>query len=192
MASVYPGALDSFSTKQDGVPNVIYAAHVNDLQNSVVAVETELGTHPAGSMADLKTRLAVRINDDGTLILYDLSTQDRLHINHITLHIASVAAGATAYYAALTAKETMRIQEISVWARAKAGAVAPTFSLHDDGATIQTTALTIAAAATIYTAVLNSRLTTIAEGSTVSLYITTNAGDGSLTDLTVDIAYYAS
>ena len=74
MASVYPGALDTFSTKQDGVAHVIYAAHVNDLQNSVVAIETQLGTDPAGSATDLKTRLAQSIQDSGPLFLAAMAT----------------------------------------------------------------------------------------------------------------------
>ena len=52
MASSYPGALDSFTAKVDNVDDVL-AAHVNDLQNAVVAVETELGTNPAGTETDL-------------------------------------------------------------------------------------------------------------------------------------------
>lgn len=41
MASSFPGAIDSFTTKVDGVDDVM-AAHVNDLQDSVVAIETML------------------------------------------------------------------------------------------------------------------------------------------------------
>lgn len=64
--SVYPGSLDSFSTKVDKVDRYM-AAHMNDVQAAIVAAETELGTNPAGSAADLKTRLAVRIADDGKI-----------------------------------------------------------------------------------------------------------------------------
>jgi len=63
--SVYPGTLDSFTTKQDGV-DLYKAAHMNAVQAAVVAIEAELGTDPAGTMTDLKTRLAVGLNDDGT------------------------------------------------------------------------------------------------------------------------------
>jgi hypothetical protein len=55
-ASSYPGALDSFTNKTDNVDDV-QAAHVNNLQDAVVAIETELGTDPAGSFADVVTRL---------------------------------------------------------------------------------------------------------------------------------------
>lgn len=65
MPTTYPGALDTFTTKQDGEDKIIYAAHVNDLQDSVLAIETELGTDPAGSAADLKTRLAIMLTDAG-------------------------------------------------------------------------------------------------------------------------------
>lgn len=117
--------------------------------------------------------------------------QDRLQLSHITLHVGSADASAGGNYAAFSAKETMRIQEISIWARAKAGTANPTLDVRDDGTSILTAVTTIAAAATMYTASIEPRLATIAEGSTVSLYLITDA-DGSLGDLTVDIAYYAS
>jgi hypothetical protein len=55
MASSFPGAIDSFTTKVDGVDDVM-AAHVNDLQDAVVAIQTELGVDPAGSDPDVVTR----------------------------------------------------------------------------------------------------------------------------------------
>lgn len=39
MPSDFPGAIDSFTTKVDNVDNVL-ASHINDLQDSVVAIET--------------------------------------------------------------------------------------------------------------------------------------------------------
>lgn len=56
MGTVYPSAIDSFTTKQDFV-DTIYANHVNDLQDSIVAIESELGTLPKGSYADVSARL---------------------------------------------------------------------------------------------------------------------------------------
>lgn len=41
MPSNFPGGLDSFTTKVDGIDDIM-ADHVNDLQNSVVAIETHL------------------------------------------------------------------------------------------------------------------------------------------------------
>jgi hypothetical protein len=43
ISTSYPGSIDSFTTKQDGV-DVVVAAHVNNLQDSVVAIEMGLGT----------------------------------------------------------------------------------------------------------------------------------------------------
>jgi hypothetical protein len=63
----YPGSLDSFAPKTDGVDDVL-AAHVNDIQTAIVAIETELGTDPAGILTDLKTRLAVSLSDAGLII----------------------------------------------------------------------------------------------------------------------------
>jgi len=62
----YPGSLDSFATKTDGV-DLYLAAHMNAVQAAIVAVEAELGTDPAGSLTDLKTRLAVSLSAAGLL-----------------------------------------------------------------------------------------------------------------------------
>ncbi|MFZ5856792.1 MAG: hypothetical protein ACOYZ6_08175 [Chloroflexota bacterium] len=55
MSSVYPGSLDAFTAKTDGVDYNL-AAHINDLQDAVTAVQTELGLDPAGSEADVVAR----------------------------------------------------------------------------------------------------------------------------------------
>lgn len=65
MAASYPGAIKNFLVLEDGVDKVI-AAHPNDRAAEITAIETELGTDVAGSAVDLKTRLAVSINADGT------------------------------------------------------------------------------------------------------------------------------
>src|SRR3972149_11852741 len=52
----YPSTIDSFTTKVDNVDDVL-AAHMNAVQTSIVAVETELGTLPKGSHASVKARL---------------------------------------------------------------------------------------------------------------------------------------
>lgn len=62
--SLYPGALDSFSTKVDGVDPIL-ANDVNSLQAAVVAVETTLGTTPAGSYTSVATALAARLETAG-------------------------------------------------------------------------------------------------------------------------------
>ena len=62
----YPTAIDQFATWQDDIDTIV-ATIVNDVQDQIIAIETELGTDPAGSLTDVKTRLAVSINDNGTL-----------------------------------------------------------------------------------------------------------------------------
>ena len=62
----YPGGLDSFTANTDDVDDVL-AADINELQVMGVATQTELGTDPAGSCTDVKTRLAHSINDAGML-----------------------------------------------------------------------------------------------------------------------------
>jgi len=55
MAS-YPSAIKAFSTLSDDVDDVL-ASHQNDRGDEITAVETELGTNPKGTDADVKTRL---------------------------------------------------------------------------------------------------------------------------------------
>jgi hypothetical protein len=66
MATDYPGDIDSFAVKTDNVTDVM-AADVNDLQDAVEAIETELGSDPAGTAADVKTRLAQSLDSLGNL-----------------------------------------------------------------------------------------------------------------------------
>lgn len=64
MAASYPTSVKSFTTKTNKVDDYD-ASHINDLQDEVSAIQTELGTDPAGSVADLKTRLAVSLSNSG-------------------------------------------------------------------------------------------------------------------------------
>jgi hypothetical protein len=57
MPSNYPGAIDSYSTKVNNIDDVD-ASHVNNLQDAVVAIETELGTNPSGSNATVAARFS--------------------------------------------------------------------------------------------------------------------------------------
>jgi len=69
--SGYPAALDTNNSleynKESAEKTLVRAETVNDLASAVVNLQTELGTDPAGSSTDVKTRLAVTINNDGTL-----------------------------------------------------------------------------------------------------------------------------
>lgn len=56
MSTNYPGALDSYADKVDGVDDVL-AAHINNPQDAIEAIEAELGTDPAGTFATVKLRL---------------------------------------------------------------------------------------------------------------------------------------
>ena len=51
----YPSSIDSFTTKTS--TDYVLAAHVNSLQTAVVAIETELGTDPAGTETNVADRL---------------------------------------------------------------------------------------------------------------------------------------
>jgi hypothetical protein len=59
MATSYPGGLDSYSTKSGaaGLNSPDHAGAHNDLQDAIVAIETELGIDVAGASLDLVARL---------------------------------------------------------------------------------------------------------------------------------------
>ena len=50
MAASFPESIKTFSTKSDGVDKV-YASHVNDIQNEVAAIETQLVTSKLATLA---------------------------------------------------------------------------------------------------------------------------------------------
>ena len=56
MAASYPGSIKSFTSKTDST-DVIRASHINDLQNEVVAVETELGITVSPAANSVRERL---------------------------------------------------------------------------------------------------------------------------------------
>ena len=68
--SSYPGTLDTQTAVEVDSPAAgktkARAAVPNDLAACVLAIETELGTNPKGSKADVKTFLQVQHNTDGT------------------------------------------------------------------------------------------------------------------------------
>jgi hypothetical protein len=77
----YPGAIDTFATWVDDTD--LIAAHiVNDIQDQVLVIENTLGTNPQGSVGDLKSRLAISIQNDGkikvdgTTIAQDITTHE--------------------------------------------------------------------------------------------------------------------
>jgi hypothetical protein len=65
MAS-FPSSIVSLPANQDSV-TVVNAALVDARDDEIEAIETTLGTNPQGSLSDVKTRLAVSLNNDGTI-----------------------------------------------------------------------------------------------------------------------------
>lgn len=69
-ATSYPGTLDTVSTLTDGPSgDTIVSAHQNGPGGAIIAIETELGTDPAGSATDVATRLGVAMNQAGAITL---------------------------------------------------------------------------------------------------------------------------
>lgn len=79
MATNYPGTLDSYSTRVTN--GVIAAAHVNDLQDGVVAIETALGTNPKGAAADVAARIAAVEGRSAALTRYRGVSTKRYFLN---------------------------------------------------------------------------------------------------------------
>ena len=79
----FPSDIDSFTPNVDDVDDVI-AEDVNELQTAIEAIETELGTDPAGSCTDLKTRLAHSINNAG-MLEFDDATELTISSGAITV-----------------------------------------------------------------------------------------------------------
>ncbi len=62
----YPGAIKNFTTKEDKV-DLNEAAHINDMQDEIEAIQTELGVDVAGSATNLVTRLARCLANNGAM-----------------------------------------------------------------------------------------------------------------------------
>lgn len=56
MATNFPSSLDSWTTKSDNVDSIM-AAHVNDLQDAVDAIETKLGIDSSGTSSTIDYKL---------------------------------------------------------------------------------------------------------------------------------------
>lgn len=63
----YPDALDTDTVQEEDSVSVVRYKVPNDLAAAIVAIETSLGTDPAGSLTDVKTRLAIALENDGTV-----------------------------------------------------------------------------------------------------------------------------
>ncbi len=74
--ATYPGGIKSFSTKTDLVSEVM-SSDVNEPQDEITALETELGIDVAGTATDLVTRLARSLSGTGNL---DFATSTALTI----------------------------------------------------------------------------------------------------------------
>lgn len=79
MAATFPGGVKSFTTKTDGVDKV-YAEHINDIQDEVTAIETEL-RKTTGSVVDHGALAGLSDNDHPQ---YSLATHSHLKAAEVT------------------------------------------------------------------------------------------------------------
>lgn len=79
--TTYPAGIDTSTTEIDS-PNanktIIAAAKINDLAAAIIAIETELGINPAGSLGTVVARLAVEHKADGA---HEDLTADSVTVN---------------------------------------------------------------------------------------------------------------
>jgi uncharacterized protein (UPF0333 family) len=66
-ASNYPASLDDDIPVQSAKKDLADKSLINRIVNSIIAIETEIGTDVAGNLTDLVTRLANMMNDNGAL-----------------------------------------------------------------------------------------------------------------------------
>ena len=93
--SGYPGALDTNSTLEVDNSTLARADVPNDLAAAIVAIETELGTDPAGTKTDVKTFLQIDHQTAGTHWRRSAKTDNYtvLTSDNMTLFEASTSGG---------------------------------------------------------------------------------------------------
>jgi hypothetical protein len=64
--SAYPGSQDTFTDKE-AKQDLVDKSDINKIQNCIKAIESELGNDPAGSMTDLKSRIAIALAANGAI-----------------------------------------------------------------------------------------------------------------------------
>lgn len=91
--TTYPSNIDDDSTLTRVDDNIteIGEAAINQLRSAVFAIEKTLGTNPHGSLTSVKDRLAVSINDNGTLKASALTA-----VGLVTLPITNVQVATNA------------------------------------------------------------------------------------------------
>lgn len=97
----YPNSVTTFTTKSDGAGNTIQAAHINDLQNEVTAIEDGLlnGTAPVNS-----SRItAASLNVAGNSTVAGAFTAGASTLASISVAGGSTVSGAAVFTGGLTA-----------------------------------------------------------------------------------------
>lgn len=82
----YPASLDTDAVVETDGSTYARADVPNDLSAAIIAIQTELGTDPAGTLANVKTFLQTEHNTDGThpIVLLEEHNTDGTHIVDIT------------------------------------------------------------------------------------------------------------
>lgn len=93
MSTNYPGGIDSYTVKQDGIDTVA-AEHINNLQDAVVAVQTELGTNPKGGFSNVGTALAAKLSTTGGHLTGNITCSPGVAIDGVDISTHDHSGGA--------------------------------------------------------------------------------------------------
>ena len=115
--SSYPGALDTQSTEEVNTPSVsktkARAAVPNDLAACIIAIETELGTDPAGTLTDVKTFLQTEHSTTGTHTTNAIA--EKTSGSGVTVDGCLIKDGAAAATTDGTNKIKFKVININAW-----------------------------------------------------------------------------
>ena len=84
MSTNYSNGIDSFTPKVDGV-DTVNASHVNNLQDSVLALENELGTNPKGSYASVGAAIAAMLPASGGNVTGDVTANSGVKFDGVDI-----------------------------------------------------------------------------------------------------------
>lgn len=121
--AAYPAAIPQFTTKID-LQDIVFAAHINQLQLEVAAISTELGTLPKGTAASVKARVAAVEAALATVTGYfDVSGHlPESSVNGLIADLASINTALTAATSGLAAEVTARASADSAEVTARSAA----------------------------------------------------------------------
>jgi len=106
MSTNYPDGIDSYTEKNDGV-DTVSASDINDLQDAVEAIETELGTNPKESFSNVASAITSKLSTTGGTLTGNVSCSAGVTVDgvDISAHDHSGGTNGTAIPEIVNARE---------------------------------------------------------------------------------------